>query len=209
MSGELIPSSPRQVSFAPEVEHLPAGHWGIPLLARARYASERKQFEGYTRLVNAKTQLVRALADQRAAVQEFAWQSERANNLGTIQETAKQSVLNEWAAIHRQGEMAELAADAERERLLLVRDQYRLQREALNAPPAPSPPPKEEETMAQAFARIFKDITEIERVFEESRLEEIRRAGGEQHLSEDQRRRLDQFVLLRDHLVNDIMAGLV
>ena len=49
----------------------------------------------------------------------------------------------------------------------------------------------------------------METVYEGVWLYEIlKRAGGEQNLTEDQRRRLKQFELLRDKLLNDAMEAL-
>ena len=81
LQGELIPASPRSVSLAPEIAHLPQGMLGMGFFARARYASEQKQFEAYSRLVDAKNGLLSALTEQQNLIVGFEIGRERARNL--------------------------------------------------------------------------------------------------------------------------------
>jgi hypothetical protein len=55
---------------------------------------------------------------------------------------------------------------------------------------------------------VTKDIEEVEREFQKFKAEMVRRAGGEENLSDEQREHLKRFELLRDKLVNDAMEVL-
>lgn len=208
LQGELLPPTPRAVSLAPEVAHLPPGLLGMSLFARARYASEQKQFEAYTRLVSAKNGLLRELKEQQQLLVEFTVQAERAQNLDDLRDIERQKIRNELAAIRREGEISNLRHETEVERLQFERDRYRKARLDLNAPPA-SPRPKPKATMAESFRDVGKEIEEVEQAFEELRTAAIREAGGEEHLSPAVRDRLRQFELLRDQLINEAMGALL
>lgn len=210
VEGELLPPTPRAVSLAPEVAHLPQGMLGISLFARARYASEQKQFEAYTRLVSAKNGLLRELQEQQRLLVEFAVQAERAQNLDDLRDIERQKIRNELAAIRREGEISNLRHETEVERLQFERDRYRKARMDLHPPPSSPPPkPKPQPTMAESFRDVGKEIEEVERAFEELRTAAIREAGGEEHLSPAVRDRLRQFELLRDQLINEAMGALL
>src|SRR4051794_17650050 len=101
---EVVPPASHSVTHAPEVGNLPQGFLGVSLFARARYASEQKQFEAYTRLVSAKNALVRVLSEQRKLIEDFEYASERVRHLDDIRETARQDVRNRLATVRAQGE---------------------------------------------------------------------------------------------------------
>jgi hypothetical protein len=190
------------------VSNLPQGLLGMAIFARARYASEQKQIEAYNRLVDAKNALIRSLNTQQALVVEYAIAAERIRNLDDIRETARLEVRNQLAGVRAAGELAALRVEVEKERLQLERDQYRQRREALNAPPAASQP-RSKATMADSFKQVGDDIEEIEQAYARLRAEVIGRAGSEENLSEEDRRRLQQFELLRDNLLNEAMGALL
>jgi hypothetical protein len=209
LDGEVLPASPRSVSLAPEVAHLPQGMLGMGLFARARYASERKQFESYTLLVRAKNDLLRELNEQQRLVVDYAIDGERSRNLDLLREGARQQIRNQVAAIQNEGELAGLRFETEKDRLLLERDRLRKARLDFNAPPTPpSGGGGKKSSLADDFNDVGKEIERVERAYEELRAEIVKRAGGEGNLSEDQRRRLKQFELLRNKLLNDAMEAL-
>jgi hypothetical protein len=211
---EILPAVPHAVSEAPEIGHLPQGFLGISLFARARYASEQKQFEAYTRLVCAKNVLLQMLTQQRGLMVEYAIQSERARNLGSIRETARLHVQTELEQARsslenvRIGrEMNRFRFEAESERLRYERDYQRKAREALNTiPTKPEPAPKQ--TVADRLRSVGTEIDDIERAYAELRDGLIAGSGGEENLSDEQRIRLDQFEVLRNNILNDVMAEL-
>lgn len=207
LHGELVPASPRSVSLAPEVSHLPQGMLGIGLFARARYASEQKQFEAYSRLVYAKNDLIRALNEQQSLLVGYALEKERALNLDDLRATARQEIQNKLRNVRQEGELSGLLFEAEKERLLLETARLRKARVDFGAPPA-TPAPNKKTSLADDFNDVGHEIEKIERAYEELRSELIKRAGGEQNLTEDQRTRLKQFELLRDKLLNEAMEAL-
>jgi hypothetical protein len=179
LSGELLPASPRSVSLAPEVAHLPQGMLGIGLFARARYASEQKQFESYSRLVHAKNDLLRALNEQQALIVDYAIEGERARNLDDLRAIARQKIQNELAGIRGDAELNGLRFETEKERLLLERDRLRKARLDFNAPPvAPTKSPGKKSSLADDFNDVGREIEKVEAAYEELRAELIKRAGG-------------------------------
>jgi hypothetical protein len=213
LQGELLPASPRSVSLAPEVAHLPQGMLGVGHFARARYASEQKQFEAYTRLVHAKNDLLRALNEQQQLIVGYAVEGERARNLDDLREIARQEIRNQLAAVRQQGEIGALRHETEVERLMLDRDRLRKARQDFNTPPAPVPaapqsPPPKKNTLADDFTEVGKEIERIEQAYEKLRAEIIQRAGGMDALTEDQQHRLKQFEVLRNRLLNEAMEAL-
>lgn len=205
---EVLPPISRSVSSAPEVSNLPQGFLGMAIFARARYASEQKQIEAYNRLVDAKNALIRSLNVQQSLAVEYAIAAERIRNLDDIREAARIETRNQLAGVRASGELAALRVDVEKERLQLERDQYRQRREALNTTPASSQP-RTKATMADSFKQVGGDIEEIEQAYAKLRAEVIGRAGNEANLSEEDRRRLQQFEFLRDNLLNDVMGALL
>jgi len=215
LSGEVIPAGPRNVSLAPEVAHLPRGMLGMSLFARARYASEQQQFEAYTRLVGAKNNLLRALHEQQGLVVAFVEASERASQLDTIRAAARADVRNNLARIEAEGrriargeQLADAQAELELERLAFERDRLRKQRADFSAPPTPSTP-RSKESMADRFREVGSEIEDVEKAFEEFRASKIREAGGEDGLSDEVRKQLKQFELLRDRYINDALGALI
>lgn len=207
--GEIVPATPRSVTLAPEVSHLPQGLLGIGFFARTRYASERKQFEAYSRLVNAKNHLLAALIEQQRLLVGYAIADERVRQLDNFREIARLQVRHELSGIRRVGELNELQLDIEKERLLLEHDRVRKARSDFNAPPAPpANEPGKKPSLADGFEKVGKEIENIEQAHQRFSADVIERAGGEQNLSDDQRRRLRQFELLRDKLLNEAMEAL-
>lgn len=209
INGELLPATPRTVSLSPEVTHLPQGAFGMSLFARARYASERKQFEAYTQLVSAKNTLLRALAQQQDLIVEYGVAAERARNLDDLREIARLEIKSKLARIRGDAELGSLRFETEKERLLYERDRLRKAREALNAPPVEPKPAAPKPTMAEEFEALSKEIEEIEGAYSRLRADIVNRAGGEANLTEEQRQRLGQFELLRDKLLQDVMQVLL
>lgn len=211
LRGEVLPPNPRSVSLAPEVSHLPAGMLGMTLFARARYASEQRQFEAYSRLVYAKNGLLRALTEQKQLMVNYALEDERAQNLDSLRAIARLQIGGQINEILRKGEIDALRHDIELERLMLDRDRSRRAREDFNVPRAPSDAPMsstKKPTLADDFGKIGKEIEEIEQAYEQLRSDIIERAGGEDRLTGDQRDRLRSFEMLRDKLLNEAMTAL-
>jgi hypothetical protein len=209
---EVLPPASQVVTHAPEVGNLPQGFLGMSIFARARYAGEQKQFEAYTRLVSAKNALIRVLAEQRRLVEDFEYASERVRNLDDIRETARQDVRNKLQSVKVQSEalkaeteLTALRAETEKERLLYERDRLRQMREGLNASPKERAAPR---SMADKFKEVGDEIEELERAVQAYRADQIRKAGGEENLSEDAKRLISQFEFVRNSAVNDVMAKL-
>lgn len=203
---EVLPPISRSVSLAPEVSDLPQGLLGMSLFARARYASEQKQFEAYRQLVAAKNALVRVLTEQRSVTEAYVIASERMRHLDDIRAVARLEVKARLDGIKAQGELSQLQFETEKERLMYERDRYRKMREGLNAPP---PEAGGKTTFANQFNDVCSEIEELERAFEDYKAEVIARAGGEGNLSEDELRRLGQFEMVRDSALNDVLGKLL
>lgn len=204
---EVLPPLSRSISSAPEVSNLPQGFLGMTIFARARYASEQKQIEAYHRLVNAKNQLLVALTAQHVLALEYGIAAERLLNVDILRETARTEIRNQLNAMRNAGELAELGAAVEKERLQLELDRYRQQRAALNAP-AISREARAKPSMADSFKQVGDDIEEIEQAYARLRAEIIGRVGGEANLTEEDEQRLGQFEMLRNNLLNEVMGAL-
>ena len=215
--GEIIPAAPRSVSLAPEISHLPQGMLGMGLFARARYASEQKQFEAYTRLVDAKNALIQALTSQQGLITAFALEANRARYLPELKEIGRLDIQGTLAAIHRQAALDErrfenekMRLENEQDRLLFERDRLRKARDDFNNPPAPPPSvASKKSSLADDFENVGKEIEAIEQAYARMRADIIERAGGEQHLSDDDRERLNRWELLRNKLLSDAMEVLI
>jgi hypothetical protein len=203
---EILPPIPQSVSLAPEVTSLPQGFLGMSLFARARYASEQKQFEAYTRLVSAKNALVRALTEQRILTVQYVEASEEVRNLDDVRERARLRMRAEMGALRQSADLAELRFETEKARLEYERDRYRKMRDDVNAPKerATDRPKK---SMADAFKEVGGEIDQLIESFNEYRAERIRKAGGEENLTDEERRRFTQWELVINNHINDAMAG--
>ena len=229
---EILPPLRQSVSSVPDVSQLPTGMFGISLFARARYASEQKQIEAYTRLVRAKNELVSALETQFDLAVSFARASGRASQLPTYRKIGESQAHLELGLIQEQlddlksrSEMANLANQARIERRELDNLAYqeekelrqlridqvkRAREEFLNPPepPAPPPPPKAPPTTADKIREVGQEIDEIERAFGDERKRMIAAAGGEGNLSAEARRALGQFEVRKNNLLNEVLGGL-
>ena len=211
LHGEIIPAAPRTVSLAPEISHLPQGMLGMGLFARARYASEQKQFEAYTRLVLAKNALMQALTSQQGLIIAFALEADRARYLRELKAIGRHQIQGTLTAIQRQAELDEIKFQTTKN--LLTAEQLRSQNmldDLLSPPPAPAPAaPAMKPSLADDFENVGKEIEAIEQAYGRMRADIIERAGGEQHLSDEDRERLNRWELLRNKLLSDAMEVLI
>ena len=229
---EVLPPLRQSVSSVPDVSQLPTGMFGISLFARARYASEQKQFEAYTRLVRAKNELASALETQFDLAVSFARASGRASQLPTYVEIGKSQAALELGLIQEQldelksrRESATLLNEARKERRelenlahqeakelrqLRINQAKRANEEFLNppAPPPPPPPPKASPTTADKIREVGQEIDEIERAFADERKRMIASAGGEANLSADAQRALGQFEVRKNSLLQEVLGAL-
>ena len=226
---EILPPLHQTTSSVPDVASLPQGMFGTSLFARARYASEQKQIDAYTRLVRAKNDLVRELETQFHLTVSFARASARAAEmdthravgrsqahleLGLIDEqlealAERREALNYRQDAHKERrELDNLAYQEEKELRLLRIERARQAREQFLAPPGPAKTPKAPPTMAENIVKVGKELDEIEQAFASERIRRINAAGGEENLSSDERRRLGQFELMKNKALNDIIAEL-
>lgn len=215
---EILPPLRQSVSSVPDVSQLPTGMFGISLFARARYASEQKQIESYTRLVNAKNLLVSALETQFDLAVSFARASGRASQVPIYREIGRSQADLEFGLIQDQidglkerRELNNLAYQEEKARRQLrtaqanrALEQFKTPPEPAEVPKAPQPPP----TMADKIRKVGMEIDEIERAFTEERDRRVRAAGGEDKLPAGEIRRLGQFELMKNKALNDIIAEL-
>jgi hypothetical protein len=213
---EVLPPLRQTISSVPDVANLPPGLFGTSLFARARYASEQKQIEAYTRLVHAKNELVRELETQFHMAVSFARASERAGQMETHKAIGRSQAELEWGLLEEQRreagnerrELDKLAFEEEKEVRLLRVEQAKRSREQFLAAPVPAGAPKAPPTTADKLKSVGQEIDEIERAFADERERMIRAAGGEENLSDDESRRLGQFEMMKNKILNDVMAEL-
>ena len=215
---EILPPLRQSINSVPDVSQLPPGLFGTSLFARARYASEQKQIEAYTRLVRAKNELISALETQFHLAVSFARAAERAGQMETHRAVGRTQAHLELGLIQDQldglkerRELTNLAYQEEKEIRLLRIEQAKRAREQFMAPPEPAEAPKAPKappTTADKIREVGKEIDEIERAFAEERERRTSEAGGEANLSEDARRSLGQFEVMKNNLLNEAMGAL-
>lgn len=229
---EILPPLRPSGTSVPDVSQLPTGLFGTSLFARARYASEQKQFESYTRLVRAKNELLSALETQFDLAVSFARASGRASQLPTYRKIGESQAHLELGLIQEQldaletrREAAERFSEAQKERRELDNLDFQEQKavrkhridqanrahvDFLNPPepPAPPPPPKAPPTTADKIRAVGQDIDEIERAFADERQRMIDAAGGEANLSAETKRALTQFEVRKNNLLNEVLGAL-
>ena len=168
--GEIIPAAPRSVSLAPETSHLPQGMLGIGFMARARYASERKQFEAYTLLVRAKNELMRELTAQQGLITGLALEADRARYLPELKEIGRLDIQGTLAAMHRKAVLDEkhfqnekTRLENEQDRLLFAGERLQKARADFNNPPVPAPTvATKKPSLAEDFENVGKEIDGIQ-----------------------------------------------
>lgn len=229
---EILPPLRQSTISVPDVSQLPTGLFGTALFARARYASEQKQIEAYTRLIRAKNELARTLETQFDLAVSFARASGRASQLPTYRKIGESQAHLELGLIQEQidaletrREAAERFSEAQKERRELDNLDFQEQKavrklridqanrahdEFLNPPepPAPPPPPKAPPTTADKIRAVGQDIDEIERAFADERQRMIDAAGGEANLSAETKRALSQFEVRKNNLLNEVLGAL-
>lgn len=212
---EVLPALGHSVSSVPDVSQLPQGLFGTALFARARYASERKQIEAYSRLVRAKNELLGLLKTQFDLAISFAAASERASQMETYRQIGRTQadlelgqIEDQLATLRERRELTNLAYEEQK-----LHSQMRIKRaerelEQLRAEPAPQPPPTSPLTTADKIREVGRQIDEVEHAYTQERERMIRAAGGDEKLSDDARRRLGQFEMVKEKLLHDVLAGL-
>lgn len=226
---EILPPLPQTITSVPDVASLPPGLFGTSLFAHARYSKEEKLFAAYTRLVRGKNELLRELETQFHLTVSFARASARAAEmdthravgtsqahleLGLIQEqldalAERREALNyRQDALKERRELENLAYQEEKERRLLSIEQTKRASEAFLAPPEPAKAPKAPPSVAENIVKVGQELDEIEQAFARERDRRISAAGGEENLSVDERRRLGQFELMKNKVLNDIISEL-
>jgi hypothetical protein len=209
---ETHPAAAGPVGIAPHISQLPPGRFGMAVFARARYMSEARQIECYTNLVRVKSALLIALNEQQRLFGEYVIQSEELQNLDTLRATVRlrvqvglKAATRDLRAIEREQDLADARAEAEIARLKYETAQARKATDDLGKPAAPQ---SREPTLADQLVAGVTELDRIDAAFQEMRERKIREAGGEEHLSQEERDRLKQFELMRDNLLNTALTGM-
>lgn len=211
---EVLPPTTPSVALPPNVRNLPQGLFGMPLMARVRYASEQKQIEAYQRLVAAKNGLLRSLQEQQGLVEGFAGSAERARHLDDIREAARLDVKTELARARQRhadslndAETRQLQGEVGKTRLQIELLQLQRERERLENPAAHADPARQ--TVAERFESMRKEVEEIEAAHAALYAKMVAEAGGEENLSAVDRHRLEQFGMMRERFVSSVMEALL
>lgn len=187
----------------------PPAPLGIPLLAEARNWSERKQHESLAKLdavINARLGLM--LEQEGLLVRLAEWREIAAGRLGklpTLRAMEEQRIEDEWDAMRDASRARKLRSQIEimmLERELI--EARRIRDEAEN-PQAPQAPP----TLADRLREAFAKNDEIEAMFRARQQAIIEAAGGEENLTDEDRRRIDQLEVearvLSERLTSDLL----
>lgn len=211
---EVLPPLRQEVSSTPDVSQLPQGAFGLAFLARARYRSEQKQFEGYRSLVRAKEELVLGMAALATATSAYIKAVERASNIDLLRDTASnqaylelEQVREQRDAIAKRRVQADMMLDEQKlaHEMRMLEGQQRV--EKMKSPPQ-SPTATKRPTTAELIQGVGKEIEEIERAFAEERAKLIKAFGGETNLPKEAQIRLGQFELMKNKLLNDAISEL-
>lgn len=189
LSGQVLPPQPR-------AGHLPATRPGIPLLVEVRNWSERKQVESLVKLERARNELGGLLVAQYELVGALRKARERElaqlEHLPTIRAIEEHRVLDELDQLREATTARKLRAQIQKLDLERQLIEARRARDAAKRPPAPPAAPVRVSTEDRIKTRL-EEIDGIERVFRERQEAIVKSAGGEDNLTEDDRRRLDQL----------------
>jgi hypothetical protein len=225
--GEVLPPERRQVATMADLP--PGAPFGIPLLARAKYASQARTFRAYAelrseqrKLIETETGIIGALREQSATQERYALTLNRHKHLDKLLLADEAVFLAELDAMFEgiksaaaaKAEANAQAAEAKIDEALERRiRRAELEAEAveaearLNALKNPPPPKADPDAGLSPAQIIIREMRLIREGGCELREEILRGVGGEEHLTPEDRYALDKLALSIENQINDLLEG--
>lgn len=194
LSGQLLPA-------ASDGPTLPTAPLGLGFIVRAVNASERQQWESYSRLAAAKNELLRLSTLQHDLVRSLRHaklaSAAQLEHLPQIREMEALRITNELNALRRDSDLENLRKEVEVEGLQVQLAELRRRRQEIENPAPPPPPPAAKPTLAEQLTTELETIRSIDNLLMAQRQAVIDAAGGEDALTEDHRQELERIEILR------------
>jgi len=176
---------------------MPAAPFGIPIFGVMRNTWEKEQLESFTELeraVTAHVQAQKAQIDAKGELMETQahWEG-RASEFAALRAKSAHTVAQDTDDLLHQGEVAKRARAVELAKYDLELKKIQKASEELDNPkPAPAAP-----TEADLLGARLQQVRDLEAVYDFHIADVVKRAGGEEKLTDDDRRYIDQVEVLK------------